>query len=118
VKEHTQAIADYAAEQSAGKRSALTRRIATLELDMELAGIAYEPWNAPKPVKRSQSDASLLAKLDTISQLLATRTDLRPALKAHAESEVERYRKMAAKRGLTVPDVKPAPKRKAASSVK
>lgn len=105
VKQYAEVDKDHSDKtpaQRAGIRAGIARKITReIEIELELANVTYEPF-APErksTVRHSRTDADLLARLDTLSQL-ANDESRRPAIRAVAQSEADRLRKMAVSRSL------------------
>jgi hypothetical protein len=101
--------ADKSANQRAGVRAALTRKVADLELELTIAGVdGWEPWSAPRKTspRRSKSSADLFTRLEVVEAIRddATKPE---AIRATASRHADQIRRSLIARG-ELPDAKPA----------
>ena len=102
VEQHKRLVAEYDRTSGAAK-AVIAKRIGDAELDMELVGIEYAPWEKPTPYTRSweRSEDELREEITGLRALVED-TSKRDFIRDRASKRLELREEEARKRSITV----------------
>lgn len=93
---------DASVQSLAGIKASARQKIDLAEMEMEIAGVTYEPWTPPAKSsvrKPSVSDGDLMTRIDLLTKLAADETRRGP-VRVTAAKERDRLTAAAVSRGL------------------
>ena len=97
---HADLVAQYMRAKTGGQKAQPARRIAELEVDIELAGLDYEPFVKPAPVGTGPTNEEIMAEIESLAKLIATTK--RDAVRTTAKRRLAARAVTARARGLEV----------------